>query len=189
MAFKRFISVALAGLMVVSSINTGSIRAYASSNESELFTAEDIIEAGEESEGAELMEEVAQTEQDVAVSEEDGGLADEDVVDDDIIGSDESADEAETVEVTLDANGGLFGGEEEILVINVKAGGSLSNLIDAPANECAYFITPSSFEGPYKDWNYDAIDFIMQGDELGTYVNGYALENKFDTYLRVGTGE
>jgi hypothetical protein len=135
MAIKRFISIALAGLMVVTSINVGGIQAFASEADLDSIT---ITESADESnfESEDVLEDLTVEEQQPDETAEDSEIVveeDEDAIEE---ASDNTLDEEnETVSVKFNANGGRFENEEETLELFIKKGGVLSETIDLPIKD------------------------------------------------------
>ncbi len=119
MSGKRFLALLLAVLFAVTSINTGSMKVYA--QEAELITEESVSEdAGPTGQGQ------------VTGSDADSELPFE--TDEDYVPQDQADPSEETVEVTFDAEGGLFLNEEGTLFLNLSKGTVIGE-IEAPVKE------------------------------------------------------
>ncbi len=160
MVVKRFLALTMAGLLAVTSVNTGSIKAYA--QEPEQVVLENSQEETEEEALDQIADEEAETEavypnneedeaeaevqpvEDEALTEEDGQAESEPAAEETETETD--ADE-ETVEVTFNAEGGYFENEEDTLSLNITKGTTIEDL-EAPERE------GFSFEGWFLDEEY-----------------------------------
>ncbi len=160
---KRFLALALAGLMVATSVNTGSIKAYAQEtpqepieasvgSEEESALPEENVEIDENAGGDQL--ETLPAEPEISQAPEEGfGSGDEfffdeesqeelavdsvkgDTADAETNDGSQAEDSDVDITLTLNANGGLFENEEDTLILNAKANKALEMDIDAPVKE------------------------------------------------------
>ncbi len=159
MVVKRFLALTMAGLLAVTSVNTGSIKAYAQEPEQAVLedspeeATEEALDqlADEEAESADSEKEeeaVAEAEpvEDEALTEEDAQEKTEPEAEAEGPETETDTDE-ESVEVTFNAVGGFFQNEEDTLSFSVAKGSAIEEL-EAPEKE------GFTFEGWFLDEEY-----------------------------------